>query len=244
MILNVVLLVVALVPFALIYLTKRYKWRLDGKYLDILATLVMTFLGAFLAIRLTVYENEKDQRTALAAILESTQWVCQTETRMVQLVLDSLDTQPEDYFSSFRSIESPSDPTMLGELLRNGDLYRYTSKRFRSLLPHLILSFRSLRVVIEKENRFPLEQLLRLLHYERDLLANEREFVTGMIGEEEVTQRHRSSVDQFLSVMQQAEDSAKTIVEEINRTIDSLKILQESVADSLRILEGMIKSHR
>lgn len=244
MILNALLLLVAVIPFALIYLTKRYKWKIDGKYLDILAILVMTFLGAFLAIRLTIYQNEKDQKSALAAMLESAQWVCQSETRITQLVLDSLDVKPESYFDSMRFIQTPSDPTILSEILRNGDLYRHTSHRFRSLLPHLISSFSSLGVEIKKDKRASLEFLLGLLSYESDVLEAEKEFVTGTIGEDEAAQKHRSSIDRFMGSLQKSRDSLQRIRDSAQRSLDSLNNEKKALDDSLKVLESLKKRHR
>ncbi|MCH7826453.1 MAG: hypothetical protein IIC75_00530 [Bacteroidetes bacterium] len=231
MLLNILYIILLItLPFFVIFIIKKYFRKLDKIYSNITLTILSTFIGVFLAISLTLYTKEIDEKKLYISILQSDLNVCEEELSITNIILGYDKEKPESFFYFLKGIRYANDPFLLQEIMRNPYYYRYSSESFKVYLPSIVNLFRSLDLRITNHNyRLEFRMFKRYLVLRQTILSNEINFIENNIELNEVMKLNISAKRKLIDNVKAEVDSIDIIQLILKNEMDSLKNLIDSI---------------
>lgn len=226
------IIILIIIPYFIIFILNKYFKKLDKNYSSITLIILSTFIGAFLAISLTSYTKENDEKELYLSILQSDLNICKYELSSTNYFLNNFE-KTHVSFSVQLGISYANNPLLIQEIIRNPYYYKYTSESFKNYLPTMINMFRSLNLITTNSNFISeLKRLKNYLVFRQTILSNEVNFIKNNIVIDEVAKLNLSALKKVIDIFQVEVDSLSTIKGSLKNKMDSLKIKM----DSLKIL--------
>jgi hypothetical protein len=92
---------------------RKTKRNINQIYFNVTLTILATFIGAFFALKMTLYQNESKNKSNYVSLLESS--VMQDENYLmdIKMIIDSISFKPIQYFHVYKSVKSAGEPLIL-----------------------------------------------------------------------------------------------------------------------------------
>jgi hypothetical protein len=136
------LIILVLVLVIMFFFNKKTKKYICDKWPELLVSTIITllsvFVGACLALQSTTYMNQSDERQNYFSMLKSCEHLNKHYLKNVEDIIDSLNQGSHNLLEMNRLIKNIDQPFLLEEIIKSSDLYKYSSRSFKSWLPEII----------------------------------------------------------------------------------------------------------
>lgn len=200
-----IIIILIVSSYLALYILKRKTIIQTPKLLDLSITLVGTFTGVFLALHISQWQSNQQDKVHLASLYDAAikdlENVNIDVTFRLQMSesLAQLDPNSSADRTSYYGLNRPPKPVIPGKIIQYTDLHRFFSPTMKNNLFSLVRSIDNIGFPFaessnKETNKLVLSMLAKEVQFQVNLFKIEKKYLAGKINEREVEVRFKELI--------------------------------------------------